>query len=57
MSNRLYKYDKIISNMIKNISCLCITACNNLEQLIFSAPEQWVGASEYRKLIINDDLI
>lgn len=25
---------------------------HNLEQLIFSAPEQWVGASEYRKLIM-----
>lgn len=29
---------------------------NNLEQLIFSAPDQWVGASEYRKLIISNDL-
>ncbi|WP_182439877.1 hypothetical protein [Lactobacillus bombicola] len=50
MSNRLYKYDK-------KYLLLMHTACNNLEQLIFSAPEQWVGASEYRKLIINDDLI
>lgn len=57
MSNILHKYDKIISNMIKTIYCLCVNAYNNLEQLIFSAPEQWVGASEYRKLIINDDLI
>lgn len=29
---------------------------NNLEKFIFSAPDQWVGASEYRKLIISNDL-